>query len=497
MKVRPYVSVTGCFLICMAIGALLTFGNLTPYLTSYLRKRVKKDTTYEETSWIFYAFIFTCSLLFFGGKLGCLIGRRRSIIIGSFIFCIGIAVTYWSVQHSLVATIITYGVVDTMGFVCCFGHPIVTAIEWFPNNKGLLTGIVTSGIALTPIYMNSVQTFFVNPGNLQPASDGDEIIESVPILFPVMASVTGAILLTGLLMYQEVPRKSYQETTLFIFQTMKETTSSEITNMKETSRHSCNKEDSGPVTKDLDYTTTINTEKLCASLEQASSNVNVDDKGSHINGEVKLHMSPKEALKMKEFYLLSTVCICSYYPYMIFNVLYKTYGQTFIQDDTFLSTIGSVAGALHALSRVIVGLIQDKLSYKLTILLLLGIKTVLLFTLVATPYGGKVMYVIWICGLFTTFPLVFVCIPAAVAEIFGTKYTAEIFGMVFFTSTASSFLLPLVLHHVIPSLGWFVTFCITASISFIGILVTIFYPEAHRTQPLLSCSFDGVKEEAC
>ncbi|XP_076373297.1 apicoplast pyruvate carrier 1-like [Tachypleus tridentatus] len=85
---------------------------------------------------------------------------------------LGIAVTYWSIQHSCAAIIITYGLVDTLGFVCCFGHPVVTAIEWFPTKKGLVTGIVASGFALTPLFMNSVQTFFVNPSNLQPACDG-------------------------------------------------------------------------------------------------------------------------------------------------------------------------------------------------------------------------------------------------------------------------------------------------------------------------------------
>ncbi|XP_022235056.1 uncharacterized protein LOC111083093 isoform X6 [Limulus polyphemus] len=403
MEVRPFISVGGCFLIYLAIGTILTFGNLTPYLTSYLRQRVKKDITYEETSWIFYSYISTCSLLYFGGKLGSFIGRRWSMIVGSCILCFGIAVTYWSIQHSLVATIITYGVVDTLGLVCCFGHPVVTAVE-------------------------------------------------------------------------------------------EETISSELTNVYETSRRSCSKELSGPITKDLDYRTTINNDNLFESLEEDSANVNVDDEQPYSNGDVKLHVSPKEALKMKEFYLLSIVCICSYYPLMFVNIIYKTYGQTFIPDDTFLSTTGSVAGVVHALSRVIVGLIQDKLSYKLTSLLLLGVKTVFLVTMVATPYGGEVMYMIWICGLFATFPLVFVCIPVAVAEVFGTKYTAEIFGMVLFTSTASFFLWPLVLHRVTSSLGWFATFCVTATVSFIGILVTILFPETHRTQPLISSSFDGDKE---
>ncbi|XP_022235932.1 uncharacterized protein LOC111083604 [Limulus polyphemus] len=340
------------------------------------------------------------------------------MIIGSCIFSFGITVTYWSIQHSLVATIITYGVVNSLGLICCFGHPVVTAMEWFPTKKGLVTGIVASGLALTPLFMNSVQTFIVNPNNLQPDSDGffynDEIIESVPVLFLIMGSVTGGILLIGLLMYQELPRESNQE----------ETTSSELTTVYETSEQSCSKELSGPITKDLDCTRTINSEKLCASWQEDSANVNVDGEQPYTNGEGEVYVSPNEAVKMKEFYLLSIVCICSFYPFMFVNVLYKTYGQTFIQDDMFLSTIGSVAGAVHALSRVIVGLIQDKISYK----------------------------------------------------------------------TASFFLWPLVFHRVTPSLGWFATFCMTATVSFIGLLVTILFPETHRTQPLTSSSFDKEKE---
>ncbi|XP_022236627.1 uncharacterized protein LOC111084137, partial [Limulus polyphemus] len=155
-----------------------------------------------------------------------------------------------------------------------------------------------------------------------------------------------------------------EEITVFVFLTHKGTTSNELTNVYETSRQSCSKELSGPSTKDLDCRTTINNDKVCESLEEDSANVNVDDEQPYSNGDVKLHVSLKEALKMKEFYLLSIVCICSYFPFMFVNVFYKTYGQTFIQDDTFLATTGSVAGVVHALSRVSVGLTHDKLSYK-------------------------------------------------------------------------------------------------------------------------------------
>ncbi|XP_076373308.1 uncharacterized protein LOC143258188 isoform X2 [Tachypleus tridentatus] len=306
-------------------------------------------------------------------------------------------------------------------------------MEWFPTKKSIVTGIVASGIAISPVFMNIIQTLFVNPYNLPPASEGffknDKIIESVPVLFLVMASVAGVILLIGLLMYQELQRQTIQE----------ERISSELTTIYTTSRQSCCKELSESITKNVDCRTVIKTEELFVSLEEDSNKVNVDDEKSYSYGEVELHVSPRKALKMKEFYFLSVVCICSYYPFIFVNV-----------------------------------------SYKLTCLLLLGVKTVLLFTLVVTPYGGEVMYMIWICGLFATFSISFVCIPAVVAEIFGTKYAAEIIGMILFTSSACMFLWPLVLHRI-TSLGWFATFCVTASVSLTGLVVTIFFPESQRT----------------
>ncbi|XP_022236775.1 uncharacterized protein LOC111084327, partial [Limulus polyphemus] len=169
-------------------------------------------------------------------------------------------------------------------------------------------------MALNPLLTNNVQTFFVNPSNLKPASEGfflqDEIIESVPVLFLVMGSVNGGILLIGLFMYQELPRESNQE----------ETKSSELTIVYQTSRQSCSNELRGPITKDVDCTITINNEILCPTLQEDSVHANVDIEQPHTDGDVELHVSPKQALKMKELYLLSIVCICSYHPLMFVNV---------------------------------------------------------------------------------------------------------------------------------------------------------------------------------
>ncbi|XP_076373295.1 apicoplast pyruvate carrier 1-like isoform X2 [Tachypleus tridentatus] len=340
--------------------------------------------------------------------------------------------------------------------------------QWFPNKKGLVTGVVASGFALCPFFMNIVQTFFVNPNNLQPASDGffynPEILENVPYLFLVMGGVVASVLLIGQLLYQESPDVSNQE----------EQPCNETIDMDETLRKSCRGEEFNElVTNELGLAST-SLEELSAIPKEDSANIELN------TGENELCVPPKEAIKKKEFYLLSVTCICSFVPFLFANAFYKTYGQTFIQDDKFLSITGSVGGVLHTVSRVLVGFIQDKISYKLTSLLLLGMQTVLLFTLVVTPHGGKVMFFIWICGLFITFPFTFVCIPAIVAEVFGTKHAPEIYGLSFISSTASAFLWPMILRYFITSSGWFGTFCVMATFSFTGVFMAILFPETHR-----------------
>ncbi|XP_076340778.1 apicoplast pyruvate carrier 1-like [Tachypleus tridentatus] len=88
-----------------------------------------------------------------------------------------------------------------------YGQLIVTSMEWFPEKKSIVIGILTSGYAATPLLMNNVQTFFVNPNNLEPASDGyfddPDVLDTVPSVFLLMAGVHGCFLFVGLLLYSE------------------------------------------------------------------------------------------------------------------------------------------------------------------------------------------------------------------------------------------------------------------------------------------------------
>ena len=60
-----------------------------------------------------------------------------------------------------------------------------------------------------------------------------------------------------------------------------------------------------------------------------------------------------------------------------------------------------------------------------------GVMTIMMATLLATPYGGKAMFFIWICVIFLTFSGNFALFPTVTARAFGPKYVAINFGLVF------------------------------------------------------------------
>ncbi|KAJ8042380.1 hypothetical protein HOLleu_13418 [Holothuria leucospilota] len=139
------------------------------------------------------------------------------------------------------------------------------------------------------------------------------------------------------------------------------------------------------------------------------------DQRKHANGDgweeplCETSTSATEILHKKTYWLLAgSMCFC--HQYILFMAMnFKTYGQTIINDDSFLTYIGSFSSISAAVGRVIFGLLLDKASLKFNVLLsclcqtssmlLLGFTSfhhipvvyALIVHLAAANFGGTVM----------------------------------------------------------------------------------------------------------
>ncbi|XP_067653254.1 monocarboxylate transporter 9-like [Haliotis asinina] len=208
--VKGILSVLGGFLVHLTLSTVYVFGNMNPYVTSYLRGLNENSTVgYTQTIWISTAQAISMSASMPAlGLLEQRIHPKYCALIGSWIFSLGMALTYWTVRHSLGLTILTYGVIHGAGKGMAYPAAVKCGLEWFPKRKGLVTGLIIAGIGGGTFVFNEVITHFINPDNLLPETShrGDlyfsqaVLLDKVPNCFLLLGGVDAGIQLFAVLL---------------------------------------------------------------------------------------------------------------------------------------------------------------------------------------------------------------------------------------------------------------------------------------------------------
>ncbi|XP_077864687.1 apicoplast pyruvate carrier 1-like [Saccoglossus kowalevskii] len=128
---RGILALCGGVLVHLALGTSYTFGNMAPYITSYIRDRSKPPgLTYQNAVWIYAANMVAHALtMFFGGVLDKRIGPRKTALLGGFIVSAGVSLTYLSIKSSFYLVIVTYGMMFGAGNGLAYMAPLACAMR--------------------------------------------------------------------------------------------------------------------------------------------------------------------------------------------------------------------------------------------------------------------------------------------------------------------------------------------------------------------------------
>eukprot|EP01065_Artemidia_motanka_P024263 TRINITY_DN2890_c0_g1_i1.p1 TRINITY_DN2890_c0_g1~~TRINITY_DN2890_c0_g1_i1.p1 ORF type:complete len:503 (+),score=136.81 TRINITY_DN2890_c0_g1_i1:66-1574(+) len=168
-----YVVLAAGFAVHICLGTAYTWGNLTTYVTSYMRQR-DSSLTYADTVWAYFVqpFLQACTI-FVGGFLQYLIGPRLTCLLGSALFSAGALLTAYTVEHGLTPLILSYGVLCGLGLGCAYTCPINTALLYLPHRRGFINGITVAGFGLGAFVFNFFITQYANPHNCKPVCSAD------------------------------------------------------------------------------------------------------------------------------------------------------------------------------------------------------------------------------------------------------------------------------------------------------------------------------------
>lgn len=134
--------VAGAILIQLALGAIYAWSVFTPRLTDPAGAYAFSAS---EAAWIFSAGLATFAVVMvLAGRWLPRIGPRRLAVAGGLLLGTGYALGGW-LGSSFWAQLLTVGIVGGAGIGLGYVVPIAVGIKWFPDKKGLITGLAVAG----------------------------------------------------------------------------------------------------------------------------------------------------------------------------------------------------------------------------------------------------------------------------------------------------------------------------------------------------------------
>lgn len=390
MELKAISCVIGAILINLTLGTFYSIGNVFPYIASYMRKRPgnKEDITTEHGTWITAAFLLGQGLfIIVGAFIENRFNSRIACIVGCLIHCASTFMTIWALDNGFAAVVIIYGFGSGLGCGSAYISSIIAAQKWFPQCKGIFTGVIVAGFGLGGLIFTSAQTLYMNPKNKKADEFGyfdQTVYERVPDLFLYMGITFTVAQSIGCILAFPPPQ---------------------------TEHHTV-----APASPDP--STTIFNGDLIPNMKSFSS-----------------------AFNYRVLYVVGFMMMLVAPGVTFVNSLGKRFGQSYIKDDSFLATIVAISAVANATGRFTWGFLIEKFAFSTCFL----IKVLLFSTLVILfPFGfilsSRALYTIWMLGLFFGFSGTFVLFPVFIEQIFGSKYHGLIYGILYVCMAFSSIL---------------------------------------------------------
>ncbi|CXI35182.1 monocarboxylate transporter, putative [Plasmodium berghei] len=497
----PYIVLVGAFLYNLNIGILNSYGNLSIYLTSYLRYK-GNDVTYRSVSFIYELTVITLGLsMLLGNYVQKKLGERLTILIS----CIGIFLSFYLSSiytHSYYLLCIFMGITYAIGYGISFTIPLSCAYKHFTNNRGLISGIVISAISLSPFLYCPLQTLIINKDNILPIQSGNDskemyfkdinVLNRVPyvlfiqsIIFLILATLGGLMATIG---------------------TINDSIDGENIAILDNTNKNGNFGDNNTsldVEKGNNYRNLgENTESgLFKSLKKkkkkkkGSDILNMDDyysdlyKGKNFiffifYAPLNFFSNLINQLKQRKGYYFNKKCtedilffvlwlsIVLFNGYINYIIMYwKIIGVTYTQiEDTIITLNGSLINSMTNIAgRLIWGIIYDKINMNITILLLGFFISVACFTLPAVAHIYP-LYAIC-CGIFYfCIGGSLVTIPVITLKKYGEKYFSLNMSILYTSRIANTFLCSLVVKYFY---NWLKLRCLSSVFGILSIISTI------------------------
>jgi len=306
--------------------------------------------------------------------------------------------------------------------------------------------LIIAGYGLSAFAIAPLQTWFINPMNYHVNDEGyftqKDLLQRVPEMFLLLAGLFGTLQVVALLFLGEP--KNYQ--------------------LAEVTQRALFAPDSNLTLDDDDEEDQL----LLDENDFGGEETPLHPATSHFNSP-----SHYEIFTSDTFVLLFLTLFLNGVWVQTSGGLFKTYGQMFIKDDFFLATVNSLGAATNCLSRVLWGLVVDKTSYQMSMVVATALGAFLMWTLgVIRLIGDRYLFMLWICAMFACIGATYTLLPYATHRSFGGKNFGISYGFLQLSLSLAGLVTALSMQFILPLVGFQVMFIAVGGAMLISLLIT-------------------------
>ena len=166
--IKGIMTMVGGVTLELYLGTFFLWGNISNYVLSYFHE-LDPNSSY---SFIFAVDVVLVFAIWFGYQLGAFLFQtlrwnvKIVILLGASCALSGVYMS--SYTTNLPAFLCFYCIMNGLGCGCCYFVPLVCGWEYFPEKKGIVSGVILAGYGFSTFIFSLVSTALVNPNGDNP-----------------------------------------------------------------------------------------------------------------------------------------------------------------------------------------------------------------------------------------------------------------------------------------------------------------------------------------
>jgi len=200
-----WLVVVGAIAIQLALGAIYAWSVFTKKLTIPIADGGVYGFKAADAAWVFSAGLAIFALvMLFAGKWQAKVGPRKVAIVGGIVLGVGY-ILGGLLGKSFPAQLICIGIIGGAGIGLAYVVPIAVCVKWFPDKKGMITGLAVAGFGFGATIWVKLGDSWIWDGGLLAKADGMLGLPGVQAVFLIYGIAFLLLVLLGSLVMVNPP----------------------------------------------------------------------------------------------------------------------------------------------------------------------------------------------------------------------------------------------------------------------------------------------------